>query len=66
MALTNPKRFGLNVLSFLTDVQDKEIALSNLNLPLRDLDVIRGSSDAGADRHDWISFLDYPFPYIKT
>ena len=66
MALTNPKRFGLNVLSFLTDVQDKEIALSNLNLPLRDLDVIRGSSDAGADRHDWISFSRLSVPIHKN
>ena len=66
MSLTNPKRFGLNVLSFLTDVQDKELALTNLNLPLRDLDVIRGAANAGADRHDWISFSRLSVPVHKS
>ena len=66
MSLTNPKRFGLNVLSFLTDVQDKTTALRNINLPLPDLDVIRGSSNAGGDRHDWISFSRLSVPIHKT
>ena len=66
MSLTNPKLFGLNVLSFLTDVQDKTTALRNINLPLPDLDVIRGSSNAGGDRHDWISFSRLSVPIHKT
>jgi hypothetical protein len=33
MALSNPKLFGLNVTSFLSDVQDRTTSLYSLNLP---------------------------------
>ena len=48
MALRNPKLFGLNVLSFFADVENKNLALQNINLPPIDLEVIGGSGDAGA------------------
>jgi len=48
MALVNPKLFGLDVNRVLADVLNKNTALSNLNLPPSDLDVIRGSKNAGA------------------
>jgi Leucine-rich repeat (LRR) protein len=66
MTLRNPKLFGLNILSFLADVENKNAALTALNLPSLDLDVIRGSSDAGATRHDWISFSRLKVPIYKT
>ena len=66
MALRNPKLFGLNVLSFFADVENKNLALQNLNLPPIDLEVILGSSDAGANRSDWISFSRLHDPLHKT
>jgi hypothetical protein len=52
MALKNPKLFGLNVESNYADVENKNQALTALNLPPLDLEVIRGSSNAGATRND--------------
>lgn len=65
MALRNPKIFGLNVLSFLADLTDKEGALISLNLPPDDLDIIRGSSDAGVTRSDWMSLSGLSQPIYK-
>ena len=66
MALRNPKLFGLNVLSFFADVENKSQALQALNLPPLDLEVIAGSSDAGATRHDWVSFSRLSVPLHET
>lgn len=66
MALRNPKLFGLNVLSFFADVENKSQALQALNLPPLDLEVIAGSSDAGATRHDWVSFSRLSVPLYET
>ena len=66
MALTNPKLFGLNVTSFLADVSDKTTSLYSLNLPPLDLDVIRGSQNAGATRGDWISLSRLTTPLYKS
>lgn len=66
MALRNPKLFGLNVLSFFADVENKNLALTNINLPPIDLEVIAGSSDAGATRSDWISFSRLHDPLHET
>lgn len=66
MAITNPKIFGLNVLSYFADVLDKNAALNALNLPPFDLDVIRGSSNAGATRGDWVSLSRLSDPIYKT
>ena len=65
MALRNPKIFGLNVLSFLSDIVDKNSALVSLNLPPDDLDIIRGSADAGATRSDWMSLSGLSQPVYK-
>ena len=66
MALRNPKLFGLNVFSALADVVDKEQSLNSLNLYSRDLDIIRGSQNAGATSGDWISFSRLIDPLYRT
>ena len=66
MALRNPKLFGLNVFSALSDVVDKEQSLNSLNLYSRDLDIIRGSQNAGATSGDWISFSRLNDPLYRT
>jgi hypothetical protein len=66
MALRNPKIFGLNVPSNFTDVRDKNTALKTLNLPSNDLDVIRGSKNAGATSEDWSSFSRLKDPIYRT
>ena len=66
MAISNPKLFGLNVLSFLADVENKNLALKSLNLNTLDLDIIRGSSNAGATRRDWVSFSRLKQPIHKA
>ena len=66
MALRNPKLFGLNVFSALADVVDKEQSLNSLNLYSRDLDIIRGSQNAGASSGDWISFSRLIDPLYRT
>ena len=65
MSLTNPKLFGLNVLTLFADVKNKNLALQNINLPPLDLEVILGSSNAGASRADWISFSRLSQPLYK-
>jgi len=65
MAISNPKLFGLNVLSFLADVENKNLALKSLDLNVFDLDIIRGSANAGAERRDWISFSRLKQPIHK-
>ena len=66
MALTNDKLFGLNVRSLLTDVQNKNTATQNLGLNPLDLEVIKGSENAGMSRFDWISFSRLKTPLYKT
>ena len=66
MAISNPKLFGLNVLSFLADVENKNLALKSLDLNSFDLDIIRGSGDAGATRRDWVSFSRLKQPIHKA
>lgn len=65
MALTNSKLFGLNVLSYFADVEDKNAALTALNLPPLDLEVINGSA-SGASRQDWVSLSRLNTPIYKT
>lgn len=66
MTLRNPKIFGLNVESALADVLNKEESLRSLNLSLRDLNVIRGSRNAGATSGDWVSLSRLKDPIYKT
>ena len=66
MALRNPRRFGLDVNKEFADTQDKNISLRNLNLPIFDLNTIRGSSNAGGDRDDFASFSRLSVPIHKT
>ncbi len=66
MTLTNPRIFGLNVNSLLTDVEKKNTAIQNLGINPLDLDIIRGSSNAAMSRFDWISFSRLKSPIYKT
>jgi Leucine-rich repeat (LRR) protein len=66
MTLRNPKVFGLNVLTSLADVLDKEQSLNSLNLSPRDLNIIRGSQNAGATSGDWVSFSRLKDPIYKS
>ncbi len=66
MALTNPRIFGLNVKSELTDVRNKNAALVNLGLNPLDLEVIKGSANEGMIRFDWYSFSRLQTPIYKT
>ena len=66
MTLRNPKIFGLNVESALADILNKEESLKSLNLSSRDLNVIRGSQNAGLTGGDWISLSRLKDPIYKT
>tara|TARA_R100001082_G_scaffold44987_1_gene24022 strand:+ start:4632 stop:7340 length:2709 start_codon:yes stop_codon:yes gene_type:complete len=66
MALTNPKLFGLNINSYLADVESKRLVLDVLGIPLVDLDVIRGSNVAGASLNDWAGFSRLHDPIFRT
>jgi hypothetical protein len=65
MALRNPKVFGLNVLTSLADVLDREQSLNSLNLSSRDLNIIRGSQNVGATSGDWISLSRLTNPIYR-
>ena len=66
MALTNPKIFGLNIKSELSDVENKNTALLNLGLNPLDLEIIKGSANSGMNRYDWFSFSRLRTPIYKT
>ncbi len=66
MALKNPKIFGLNIKSELSDVENKNTALINLGVNPLDLEVIKGSVNAGMSRYDWFSFSRLKVPIHKN
>ena len=66
MALTNPKLFGLNVRTLLADVEEKNTAVRNLGLNPLDLEIIKGSTNAGMSRFDWVSFSRLKTPLYRT
>jgi len=66
MALTNPKLFGLNIKTELADVRNKNTALLNLGINPLDLEIIKGSSNAGMSRYDWFSFSRLEKPIYKN
>ena len=67
MALINPKIFGHKIGNKLQDAASKVEVLKNLNIPLPDLDVIRGAVDEeGASREDFINFSRLTQPIFKT
>ena len=66
MALTNPKIFGLNIKSELSDVKNKNTALINLGINPLDLEIIKGSANKGMTRYDWFSFSRLKTPIYKT
>ena len=66
MALKNPKLFGLNVRTLLADVESKNAAIQNLGLNPLDLEIIKGSTNAGMSRFDWVSFSRLKTPIYRT
>ena len=66
MALKNPKLFGLNVRTLLADVESKNTAIQNLGINPLDLEIIKGSTNAGMSRFDWISFSRLKTPLYRT
>ena len=66
MALTNPKLFGLNVRTLLADVENKNAAIQNLGINPLDLEIIKGSTNAGMSRFDWVSFSRLKTPIYRT
>ena len=66
MALTNPKLFGLNVKTLLADVENKNTAIQNLGINPLDLEIIKGSTNAGMSRFDWVSFSRLETPIYRT
>ena len=66
MPLTNPRIFGLKITNKLQDSENKQEVLRNLRLPEPDLDIIRGSVDAGASREDFINFSRLSQPIFQT
>ena len=66
MALTNPKLFGLNVRTLLADVENKNAAIQNLGINPLDLEIIKGSTNAGMSRFDWVSFSRLKAPIYRT
>ena len=65
MALTNPKLFGLNVRTLLADVESKNTAIQNLGINPLDLEIIKGSTNAGMSRFDWVSFSRLKTPIYR-
>ena len=65
MAIQNPRIFGLAVPRNFTDVKDSDRALQNLNLDIRDLDVIRGITP-GFDSNNLQTISGLDIPIWKT
>ena len=53
MTLRNPIIFGLEAQRNLADIPNTNLALRSLNLNILDLDIIRGSKNAGANEFDF-------------
>ena len=53
MSLRNPIIFGLEAQRNLADIPNTDLALRSLNLNILDLDIIRGSKNAGASEFDF-------------
>ena len=66
MAVTNQRIFGLAVPLSLADIPDTDQALLNLNLDIRDLEVIRGAKAAGFDANDLQTISNLNQPIWKT
>ena len=62
MTLRNPIIFGLEAQRNLADIPNNNLALQSLNLNILDLDIIRGSKNAGVDEFDFrnLSGLNEP------
>ena len=66
MALQNPKLFGYEIAAAFTDVSDASLALRRLNIAPFDLEVLRGSANAGMIPNDWRSFSRLSVPLVRT
>lgn len=66
MSIKNNRIFGLAVPLSLADIPDNELALKNLGLDIRDLDVIRGIAAAGFDGNDLQTLSNLDTPIWRT
>jgi len=65
MTLRNAKLFGLEVNNLFADIRDKDTCLETLNLPPKDLDIIRGSS-VNVSQTDFVTLSNLDIPLYKT
>lgn len=66
MAIPTQRYYGFRVNNNLADVIDANLALSRINLNIGDLDVIRGSADAGLTQLDLLSVSGLDENIYKT
>ena len=65
MTLRNSKLFGLEVNNLFADIRDKDASLEVLNLPPKDLDIIRESS-VNVSQTDFVTISGLDVPLYKT
>lgn len=65
MTLRNSKLFGLEVNNLFADIRDKDASLEVLNLPPKDLDIIRESS-VNVSQTDFVTISGLDIPLYKT
>ncbi len=66
MAFGNQKIIGLGAERNFSDVANTTNALNALNLPPNDLNIIRGSANAGLTDGDWVSLSRLSVPIYRT
>jgi len=66
MSITNKRVFGLDVNVSLSDVENRTQCLTNLDVDIRDIDLIRGIAEAGVDSDDLQCVSNLSRPIYKT
>lgn len=66
MAIKNNRIFGLSVSLSLADVPSRRLSLENLGINREDLEIIRGTSEAGFDRNDLQTLSNLSVPVWRT
>ena len=66
MSITNKRIFGLDVNVSLSDVENRIQCLTNLDVDIRDIDLIRGIAEAGVDSDDLQCVSNLSRPIYRT
>lgn len=66
MSITNKRVFGLDVNVSLSDVENRIQCLTNLDVDIRDIDLIRGIAEAGVDSDDLQCVSNLSRPIYRT